>query len=63
MSDVQSPSMTAHLSEHDPSFAAKPTGEASAPQAVEFWILVTLSLGLWWGIWLAVRSVSFGFAM
>jgi hypothetical protein len=64
MSDVRQycvcrrPSITAHASARDPSFAATPTGEASAPRAAKFLILVTSSLGLWWGIWLAVRSVA-----
>ena len=55
--------ITAYASGHDPALAAKPSREASAPPAAKFWLLVTLALGLWWAIWLAVRSVASAFAM
>jgi hypothetical protein len=49
--------ITVHDAAHEPALRARSFREAAVPRAAKFSILVTLSFGLWWGIWLALRSV------
>jgi len=43
--------------EREPDAAAKPNRNMTIPRAAKFVILTLLSLGLWWGIWAALRSM------